>query len=125
MRNKLQIALIVNSKYKFILTIPGQLFMTTANGSLITCPSIIMQDFFFKTVWKQRKLNNFEKNYFRTKKNNQKIIFLLQNFLTESLKHLDKSYTNNGHLGNNMHSGLESKPLHLDAKSLLQGDHKK
>jgi hypothetical protein len=24
-----------------------------------------------------------------------------------------------------MHSGLESKPLHLDAKSLLQGDHKK
>jgi hypothetical protein len=81
MRNKLQIALIVNSKYKLSLTIPGQLFMTTANGSLITCPSIIMQDFFFKTVWKQRKLNNFEKNYFRTKKKQSENYFPITEFL--------------------------------------------
>ncbi len=47
-----------------------------------------------------------------------------QNFLTESLKHLDKSYGNNGHLGGSMHSGLDSKPLHLDAKAILHGDKK-
>jgi hypothetical protein len=49
---------------------------------------------------------------------------LLQNFLNESLKFLDKSYPNNGHLSGLHHSvsatsSIDTKPLHLDAKSLL------
>ena len=48
------------------------------------------------------------------------IIIFLQNFLNESLKSLDKSYTNNGHLNLHSSSGLDAKPLHIDAKTLNQ-----
>jgi len=44
----------------------------------------------------------------------------IQNFLNESLKSLDKSYTNNGHLNLHSSSGLDAKPLHIDAKTLNQ-----
>ena len=47
-----------------------------------------------------------------------------QNFLNESLKFLDKMYPNNSHLSGlhtvaSVSSSLDTKPLHLDAKSLL------
>ena len=50
--------------------------------------------------------------------------FLFQNFLNESLKFLDKMYPNNSHLSGlhtvaSVSSSLDTKPLHLDAKSLL------
>ena len=45
---------------------------------------------------------------------------IFQNFLNESLKSLDKSYTNNGHLNLHSSSGLDAKPLHIDAKTLNQ-----
>ena len=53
------------------------------------------------------------------------ILFLFfQNFLNESLKFLDKMVPNNSHLSGlhsvaSVSSSLETKPLHLDAKSLL------
>jgi len=48
----------------------------------------------------------------------------VQNFLNESLKFLDKMYPNNSHLSGlhtvaSVSSSLDTKPLHLDAKSLL------
>ena len=46
--------------------------------------------------------------------------YIFQNFLNESLKSLDKSYTNNGHLNLHSSSGLDAKPLHIDAKTLNQ-----
>ena len=57
-------------------------------------------------------------------------LFWLQNFLNESLKFLDKMVPNNTHLSG-LHSvasvaasssSLETKPLHLDAKSLLNSN---
>ena len=49
-----------------------------------------------------------------------KFYMTFQNFLNESLKSLDKSYTNNGHLNLHSSSGLDAKPLHIDAKTLNQ-----
>ena len=49
-----------------------------------------------------------------------KCYIIFQNFLNESLKSLDKSYTNNGHLNLHSSSGLDAKPLHIDAKTLNQ-----
>ena len=51
---------------------------------------------------------------------NVNIQIKFQNFLNESLKSLDKSYTNNGHLNLHSSSGLDAKPLHIDAKTLNQ-----
>ena len=48
------------------------------------------------------------------------IYISFQNFLNESLKSLDKSYANNGHLNLHPTSGLDAKPLHIDAKTLNQ-----
>ena len=56
--------------------------------------------------------------------NNKFSPILFQNFLNESLKFLDKMVPNNSHISGlhsvaSVSSSLETKPLHLDAKSLL------
>ena len=86
-----------------VVIFPGELKSISRKND--TC-NLVDHDFCYK--------NTFKRLFFH----------FFQNFLNESLKFLDKMYPNNSHLSGlhtvaSVSSSLDTKPLHLDAKSLL------